>query len=173
VTDIADRLAKLSKWDELARRAQLERDAAARGDALVAADAPFRDVVEAVGRVVRRHPGMSVVLTPDGGSGSLRVAEQDGDLVVLPVEASPLEHDSSPATREALPSVQPEVAVPGPPAPAGPAMGKRDGRSPERITSDLARLLRRNPDLLAGWPSLRDDHGHDDLSDDHSHNCHG
>ena len=132
MTDIAGRLAKLSKWDELAKRAQLERAGAARGHAPVAADAPFRDVVEAAGRVVRRHAGMVVILTLEGSGAAVRVAEQNGDLVVEPVKVV-------------------EAGAPGPQPSADPPPD--DARSPETLPSDLARLLRRNPGLMSGWPA--------------------
>jgi hypothetical protein len=130
VTDIAGRLAKLSKWDELAKRAQLERAGGARGAGPAAGDAPFRDVIEAAGRVVRRHAGMAVVLALEGTGDAVRVAEHDGEFVVELVKVVEGR----------------EVTAPTADPPPGAA------RAPESLPSDLARLLRRNPGLMSGWP---------------------
>jgi hypothetical protein len=85
VADINDRLERLSRRDELARRLQQQRSVPAE---VVAAGPDFADVVEAVANVVRRHPGMSVMLAPgDGrrGSAVIRIAEQHGEAEVAVV----------------------------------------------------------------------------------------
>jgi hypothetical protein len=151
MTDIADRLARLSKRDELAKRAQLERGAAgSRDGAAVARHAPFRDVVEAAGRAVRRYPGMSIVLTLEDGGIAVRVAEKDGEFAVEPL---PEAESGSPSPAQSPAEVSTgEGSVPG-------ALAAEDAtasRSGANLPSDLADLLRRNPDLMAGWPGRRD-----------------
>ena len=82
MADINDRLARLQRRDELTRRV-LQQRAVAEPVAGVGGD--FVEVVEAVVQVVRRHPGMAVMVAPgDGrpGSAVVRVSEQDGEVDV-------------------------------------------------------------------------------------------
>jgi hypothetical protein len=84
VADITDRLERLSRRDELTRRAR-ER-AVPRAIAGVGPD--FMEVVEAVAGVVRRHPGMSVMIAPGDGrrrNTVVRVTERNGEAEVAPV----------------------------------------------------------------------------------------
>jgi hypothetical protein len=84
VADINDRLERLSRRDELTRRAR-ER-AVPRAIAGVGPD--FMEVVEAVVGVVRRHPGMSVMIAPGDGrrrNTVVRVTERNGEAEVAPV----------------------------------------------------------------------------------------
>jgi hypothetical protein len=84
VTDINDRLQRLNRRDELTRRVR-ERTApppvAGVGD-------DFAEVVDAVAEVVRRRPGLSVLVAPgDGRQGSavVRITERLGDVEVAVV----------------------------------------------------------------------------------------
>jgi hypothetical protein len=84
VADINDRLERLSRRDELARRAR-ER---AVPPSVAGVGADFLEIVEAVAAVVRRHPGMSVMLAPADGrrrSAVIRVTEKHGEAEVAPV----------------------------------------------------------------------------------------
>lgn len=89
MADINDRLERLQKRDELTRRVLQQRvlpePVAGVGD-------DFVEVVEAVVVVVRRHPGMSVMVAPgDGRQGSavVQVSERDGEVEVSVVRAGP------------------------------------------------------------------------------------
>jgi hypothetical protein len=78
VADINDRLERLNKREQLARRAYQRplRDAPAEG-----LGGDFLEVLEAVARTVRRHPGLSVMVAAiDGRPGRVvvRVTERDG-----------------------------------------------------------------------------------------------
>jgi hypothetical protein len=85
VADINDRLERLSRRDELARRA---RERAVPPAAIAGVGADFIEVVEAVAQVVRRHPGMSVMIAPGDGrrrSAVIRVTERSGSAEIAPV----------------------------------------------------------------------------------------
>jgi len=137
MADINDRLERLSRRDELTRRV-LQHRAVPPEVAGVGGD--FLDVVEAVANIVRRHPGMSIMLAPgDGrpGSAVVRVTEQHGDaeiaLVTTAAEggrpAAPARRDDSAATGSAAPPTGPAVPAPTPvpagavPAESGPPEG--------------------------------------------------
>ncbi len=82
MADIHDRLERLQRRDELTRRVLQQR---AVPEPVAGVGSDFVEVVEAVVQVVRRHPGMSVMVAPgDGRQGSLvvRVTEQDGEVDV-------------------------------------------------------------------------------------------
>jgi hypothetical protein len=82
MADIHDRLERLQRRDELGRRV-LEQRSVPEPVAGVGGD--FVEVVEAVAQVVRRHPGMAVMVAPgDGRQGSavVRVSEHDGEVEV-------------------------------------------------------------------------------------------
>jgi len=87
MADINDRLQRLSRREELGRRARqraLPETVAGVGD-------DFLEIVEAVAHVVRRHPGMSILLAPgDGRTGSavIRVTERQGEAEVATVTAA-------------------------------------------------------------------------------------
>jgi hypothetical protein len=88
MADIHDRLERLQRRDELARRVLQQRMVP---EPVTGAGDDFVEVVEAVMQVVRRHPGMAVMVAPgDGRQGSavVRVSEQDGDVDVSVVRAS-------------------------------------------------------------------------------------
>jgi hypothetical protein len=130
MADINDRLERLSRRDELTRRV-LQHRAVPPEVAGVGGD--FLDVVEAVVNVVRRHPGMSIMLAPgDGrpGSAVVRVTEQHGDaevaLVTTPAEGGrPVGPDrrddspSEPAAPRARPAAPAPTRVPAGSVPAG------------------------------------------------------
>jgi len=89
MADINDRLQRLSRRDELTRRV-LQHRVVPQEVASLGAD--FLDVVDAVANVVRRHPGMSIMLAPgDGrrGSAVVRVSELHGDAEVALVGTPP------------------------------------------------------------------------------------
>ena len=82
MADINDRLERLHKRDELARRVLAQR---ALPDSVAELGDDFVEVVEAVIGVVRRQPGVSVMVAPgDGrrGSAVVRVSETAGDVEV-------------------------------------------------------------------------------------------
>lgn len=84
VTDINDRLQRLNRRDELTRRV---RERAVPPPAPGVGD-DFAEVVDAVAEVVRRRPGMSVLVAPgDGrrGSAVVRITERLGDVEVAVV----------------------------------------------------------------------------------------
>ncbi|HZB50791.1 MAG TPA: hypothetical protein VE547_17015 [Mycobacteriales bacterium] len=82
MADIHDRLERLQRRDELTRRVLQQR---AVPEPVAGVGTDFVEIVEAVVQVVRRHPGMSVMVAPgDGRQGSavVRVTEQDGEVDV-------------------------------------------------------------------------------------------
>ena len=88
MADIHDRLERMQRRDELARRVLHQQRAVPEPVAGVGGD--FVEVVEAVAQVVRRHPGMAVMVAPgDGRQGSavVRVTEHDGEVDVSVVRA--------------------------------------------------------------------------------------
>ena len=88
MADINDRLERLHRREDLTRR-MLQHRAVPEPVAVVGDD--FVEIVEAVAQVVRRHPGMSIMLAPgDGrrGSAVVRVSEHDGDVDVSVVRQS-------------------------------------------------------------------------------------
>jgi hypothetical protein len=108
VADINDRLERLSRRDELARRAR-ER---AVPPSVAGVGGDFMEAVEAVAAVVRRHPGMSVMLAPGDGrqrSSVIRVTERRGEAVVAPVIMADPEFE---------PPERPDFGPPGYPEPA-------------------------------------------------------
>jgi hypothetical protein len=88
MADINDRLERLHRREELARR-MLQHRAVPEPIAGIGED--FAEIVEAVVHVVRGHPGMSIMIAPgDGRQGSavIRVTERDGEVDVAVVSAS-------------------------------------------------------------------------------------
>ena len=88
MADINDRLERMNRRDELTRR-MLSQRSVPEPIAVVGDD--FVEIVEAVVQVVRRHPGMSIMIAPgDGrrGSAVVRIAEQSGDVDVSVVRQS-------------------------------------------------------------------------------------
>jgi len=82
MADIHDRLERLQRRDELTRRVLQQRSVP---EPVAGVGSDFVEIVEAVVQVVRRHPGMSVMVAPgDGRQGSavVRVTEQDGEVDV-------------------------------------------------------------------------------------------
>jgi hypothetical protein len=89
MADIHDRLERLQRRDELARRVLQQRLVP---DAIAGVGEDFVDAVEAVAQVVRRHPGLSIMLAPgDGrpGGAVVRVSERDGEVDVSVVRSGP------------------------------------------------------------------------------------
>jgi hypothetical protein len=82
MADIADRLERMNKRDELTRRVLAQR---ALPNPVAELGADFVEVVEAVVGVVRRLPGASVMVAPgDGrhGSAVVRITEAAGDVEI-------------------------------------------------------------------------------------------
>jgi hypothetical protein len=151
VADINDRLERLSRRDELARRAR-ER-AVPRSVPGVGPD--FMEVVEAVAAVVRRHPGMSVMLAPADGrrrSAVIRVTERHCEAEVAPVTMANLGDAAiGPAPSLGQPNFSPAYGLdPGPP----PDPGQADLSRPDLARPDLTRPDLSRPDLTgpAGGP---------------------
>ena len=120
MADINDRLERLSRRDELARRA---RERAVPPAAIAGVGTDFIEVVEAVAQVVRRHPGMSVMIAPADGrrrSAVIRVTERHGEAEIAPVTmgVSGDSHfgspgsDHQPASPGAEPVPPPELTYP-------------------------------------------------------------
>jgi len=127
MADINDRLQRLSRRDELTRRV-LQHRVVPPEVAGVGAD--FLDAVEAVANVVRRHPGMSIMVAPgDGrrGSAVVRITEQHGDAEVALVTAvgsgagpsAPVRRDDPPPDRPRSGDEQAAPAAAVAPAPDG------------------------------------------------------
>ena len=88
MADINDRLERLNRRDELTRR-MLQHRVVPESVAGVGDD--FVEIVEAVAQVVRRHPGMSIMIAPgDGREGSavVRISEHGGEVEVSVVRQS-------------------------------------------------------------------------------------
>jgi hypothetical protein len=181
VADINDRLDRLSRREEFDRRAwePPTRPAAEPAPGAAAGDG-FAEVLDAVGRVVRRHPGLSVMVA-DGRPGHpvIRVAERAGSAETGLVAAGPVRPRWAPgAPQPALPAGhrRPAAALePGAPAAErrAPRHGVRDDRAADppdqerpsgsaggtialpadtsQVVSRLAQLLRDDPSLAAGW----------------------
>ncbi|MEN3361468.1 MAG: hypothetical protein V7637_5450 [Mycobacteriales bacterium] len=181
MADINDRLERLSRREEFARRTH-------RGGLLPAApdvdlDDDFAEVLAAVARVVQRHPGLSVMVAPaDGRPGRtvIRVTERDGAVetavVAPPVPPRPPAPAVPPAPREewiAEPASGgrhsderfrlPAAAPPIPPADQPrPGYQERPPSVPTRglvtltdetsqVVARLAQMLREDPSLASGW----------------------
>jgi len=87
MADINDRLERLHRRDELARRVLAQR---AVPEPVAEVGDDFVEIVEAVVHVVRRHPGMSIMIAPgDGRQGSavVRITEQGGEVDVSVVRS--------------------------------------------------------------------------------------
>jgi hypothetical protein len=86
MADINDRLERLHKRDELTRRVLAQRTLP---EPVAELGEDFVEVVEAVVAVVRRQPGVSVMVAPGDGrhrSAVVRITEANGDvdISVLP-----------------------------------------------------------------------------------------
>jgi hypothetical protein len=133
VADIHDRLQRLSRRDELTRRVLQHRSVPTE---VVEVGADFLDVVEAVSSVVRRHPGMSVMLAPgDGrrGSAVIRIAEQHGEAEVSVVSTPSSGADEAAPRRDPAPSGSAGRGAESPaptPVPAGSGRADQRGRPP-------------------------------------------
>jgi hypothetical protein len=209
VADINDRLERLNRREELARRAHERPLAEPPAEGL---SAEFAEVLDAVSRAVLRHPGLSVLVTTaeDGRTGRavVRVSERDGmaeAAVVIPpapagrhaqptapVSLAPAvggsyhrstTDDSRPYARRRaarpLRAVADEEAAPGlpdepgesdePTGADGPASADEIERMPaaghsglvalpadtSEVVARLAKLLRDDPTLAAGWARRR------------------
>jgi hypothetical protein len=177
VADINDRLERLSRREEFARRTH-------RGGLLPAApdidlDDDFAEVLAAVARVVQRHPGLSVMVAPaDGRPGRtvIRVTERDGAVETAVVAAPPRAAPAVPPsprqewTAEPIsggrhsderlrvpaeaPATAPDEPRPGyqERPPSGPTRGLvtlTDETS--QVVARLAQMLREDPSLASGW----------------------
>ncbi|HYT09624.1 MAG TPA: hypothetical protein VEL73_03080 [Mycobacteriales bacterium] len=82
MAEITDRLERLQRREELARRIRQQR---AVPEPVAGVGEDFVEIVEAVAQVVRKHPGMSIMIAPgDGRQGSavIRVTERGGEVDV-------------------------------------------------------------------------------------------
>lgn len=113
MADINDRLERLNRREEFARRVQQTVP-----DPGVELDDDFAEVLAAVAKVVQRHPGMSImVAAADGRPGRtvMRVTERDGtvETAVVPGPAdarAPVEtHRPSAVSGEVLDPVEPAL----------------------------------------------------------------
>ena len=85
MADINDRLERLNRRDELARRVRVP----GVPEPVAGVGEDFAEIVRVVAQVVRRHPGMSIMLAPgDGrrGSAVVRVTERGGEVDVVVVQ---------------------------------------------------------------------------------------
>jgi hypothetical protein len=131
VADINSRLERLSRRDELTRRAR-QRTAP---DWVTSVGDDVMEVVEAAAAVIRRHPGMSVMLAPaDGrpGSAVIRISERNGEVEVAPVNVA-VNGGPPPAARAEpvqIPASAPTTVLPisaPTPVPAGAPVGLAAG----------------------------------------------
>ena len=121
--NINDRLERFDRREELARRVQGRTAPAVPA---VRLDDDFVEVLDAVARVVGRHPGLSVlVATADGRKARrvIRVTEHSGavEIAVVPPPgaAQPVQAPESPdPTPVPHPRDPVPAAIPAPPAPA-------------------------------------------------------
>ena len=122
MADINDRLERLSRREELARRAHQPPPAGVPAEGL---GEDFLDVLAAVARAVRRHPGLSVMVAAvDGrpGRSVVRVTERDGT-----VETALVATPAAPA-RAAEPGRHAQPAAPAPAsAPTAPTAAAAHG----------------------------------------------
>lgn len=122
MADINDRLERLSRREELARRAHQPPPAGVPAEGL---GGDFLDVLAAVARAVRRHPGLSVMVAAvDGrpGRSVVRVTERDGT-----VETALVATPAAPA-RAAEPGRHAQPAAPAPAtAPTAPTAAAAHG----------------------------------------------
>ena len=92
MADINDRLERLNRRDELARRVRVP----GVPEPVAGVGEDFAEIVRAVAQVVRRHPGMSIMLAPgDGrrGGAVVRVTERDGEVDVAVVRSAAADRD--------------------------------------------------------------------------------
>jgi hypothetical protein len=99
VADIHDRLERLSRREEAARRAQYGQLQPVAAGSM---DDDFAEVLTAVARVVQRHPGLSImVAAADGrpGRSVIRVTEREGgvETAVVPPPGRPAGEQPGPA----------------------------------------------------------------------------
>jgi hypothetical protein len=100
VADINDRLERLNRREEFARRGQRGVLSSAPD---VELDADFAEVLAAVSRVVQRHPGLSVMVAPaDGRPGRtvIRVTEHAGGVETAVVAPPPAPRNGNPGLGE-------------------------------------------------------------------------
>lgn len=132
----------------MARREELQRRRASAGRSTV------DEVIEAVQRVVARHPGLSVTMSvAEGGTTSVvRVEWAGGNIAVAPAVAPAVEASIVPAVE---PPVRGSATTASAPRGGWPMSGKTvpewaaaaDGLSPDPAAR-LAELIRRDPSLL-------------------------
>jgi hypothetical protein len=159
VADINDRLDRLHRREEFRRRA----GEPAGEPAPAPVDGPHggaEEALEAVARVVRRHPGLSVmVAVGDGRTGRpvIRVTERGGSVetVVVAGPSAPApprrnaRHAADPSPRHGQfdGSGEPAAGHSRPDEPGGSAAAP----DPSQVVSRLAQLLREDPTLASTW----------------------
>ena len=145
--DSGDAMARMKRWDAVRQRIE---------DATNAPDQVLEEVVRAVGEVVHRHSGASVIVTVEEGGPpvTLRITHRDGQVDVSRVEA-PRPAVSVPADppRDWPPqSGQGVLGSQGAQGGQG-AQGLHTGPSAESVdqtAARLAELIRSDPTLLDG-----------------------
>lgn len=140
--ELDDTLARMARREELQRR----RAAAGRGG--------VDELIEAVQRVVARHPGLGVTMSvAQGGTTSVvRVEWAGGSIAVAPAVAPAVEASIVPAAVDPPPA-RPDTAPAAGPRDAWPMSGKTvpgwaaDGAAMDPAAR-LAELIRRDPSVL-------------------------
>ncbi len=149
MADINDRLQRLSRRDELTRRVLQHRAVPAE---VAGVGSDFLDVVEAVVSIVRRHPGMSVMLAPgDGrrGSAVVRISELHGDAEVAVVATPSGGGDEGPPPRDELGPVESAGRGGGATAPSALPAGSGRAERPSGSPPGSAAPVWRPP---SAWP---------------------
>lgn len=178
MADINDRLERLNRREEFARRGQHGGSHLPASD--LDLDDDFAEVLVAVARVVQRRPGLSVMLAAaDGRPGRtvIRVTERDG--MVETAVVTPPNPPRPPAPAVAPAPSQEWIAEPASagrhsderlrrpatsPPPDEPRPGYQEGPPPgptrglvtltdetSRVVARLAEMLRADPSLASGW----------------------
>jgi hypothetical protein len=180
VADISDRLERLNRREEFARRAY-HGLLPPTPDAEL--DDDFAEVLVAVARVVQRHPGLSVMVAPaDGRPGRtvIRVTEHAGSVETAVVPPPVSREVGVPPAEPARTWAGPEHAAgtasnggrhsderfrepPAPPAEPEPGQHHRPGADrptpglvtltdeTSQVVARLAQMLREDPSLASGW----------------------
>jgi hypothetical protein len=138
-----DALERLARRDQLRKRvAPTSVSSSDDDDSGIGSSGAIGEVVEAVRRIVERHPGLSVTVYGEEGevSAEIRIARRDGVVEATVVAAE------GPVSATAPVPAQPP-ALPGPPAwPLA-----TDGTpSAAGAAARLAELIRQDPSLLGG-----------------------
>lgn len=135
MAEVYDRLGRLDRREQLARRAAQPAMPRIGEEPAAVDDEGFAEVLEAVGRVVLRWPGVSVMVAQDGATGQpvFRVSERDGTVdaaIVGHRPPPPAPHVGIGRMADALGGASPAAR----PAPRTPAESERT--DPARPSAD-------------------------------------